>query len=71
MEPTDGSHRWISFAEFFVVDSAVASAVEKLLVVVVSCLVDPVAGWGYFISKCWRERSTGVIVAENQFTNEI
>jgi len=26
---------------------------------------------GHFISKCWRERSAGVIVAVNQFTNEM
>jgi len=45
---------------------SVDSAVENILAV-----GNPVANWGHFIRKCWRERSTGVIVAVNQFTNEM
>jgi len=34
-----------------------------------SCLVDPVAGWGCFISKCWMKRSK-CRCTKDQFTNE-
>jgi len=62
IQTSDGSHRWI------VRRIRRRLAVEKVLVAVG---IPVAARWGYFISKCCRERSTGVIVAVNQFTNEI
>jgi len=47
------------------VDLAVDLAVEKVLVAV---LITQVSSLGTFHSKCWRERSAGVVVAANQFS---
>jgi len=57
-DPSDGSHLIVGRIHC-------RSAVEKVLAV-----GNPVAGWGYFISKCWRKRSK-CRCTKDQFTNEI